>query len=114
MSWQASRQTKKSAAAGITRVWPQRDEGAALDLQEPGSHVGIRSEHLIVKKNVQELGEDRGNEPLSYVHVHLSKRGDRGLPQAARSSVNPRDPVSINVYREAGASRARNTAKPEE
>lgn len=44
-----------SAPAGITRVIPQSDEGAILYLQEPGSHVGKRSEHLIVRKDGQEL-----------------------------------------------------------
>lgn len=41
--------------AGITRVIPQSDDGAVLYLQEPGSHVGKRSEHLIVRKDGQEL-----------------------------------------------------------
>ena len=43
------------SAAGITRVLPQTDEGAVLYLQEPGSHVGKRSEHLIVRKDGQEI-----------------------------------------------------------
>ena len=38
-------------AAGLTRVIPQSDDGAVLYLQEPGSHVGKRSEHLIVRKD---------------------------------------------------------------
>src|SRR4029078_7182385 len=42
-------------AAGVTRVIPQSDDGAVLYLQEPGSHVGKRSEHLIVRKDGQEL-----------------------------------------------------------
>jgi CRISPR-associated protein Cas1 len=42
-------------AAGITRVLPQSDEGAVLYLQEPGAHVGKRSEHLIVRKDGAEL-----------------------------------------------------------
>ena len=41
--------------AGITRVIPQSDDGAVLYLQEPGSHVGKRSEHLIVRKDGREL-----------------------------------------------------------
>jgi CRISPR-associated protein Cas1 len=41
--------------AGITRVVPQSDDGAVLYVQEPGSHVGKRSEHLIVRKDGQEL-----------------------------------------------------------
>lgn len=42
-------------AAGVTRVIPQSDDGAVLYLQEPGSHVGKRSEHLVVKKDGREL-----------------------------------------------------------
>jgi CRISPR-associated protein Cas1 len=41
--------------AAITRVIPQSDDGAVLYLQEPGSHVGKRSEHLVVRKDGQEL-----------------------------------------------------------
>ena len=41
--------------AGITRVIPGSDEGAVVYLQEPGSFVGKRSEHLVVKKDGVEL-----------------------------------------------------------
>ncbi len=41
--------------AGLTRVIPQSDDGAVLYVQEPGSHVGKRSEHLIVRKDGDEL-----------------------------------------------------------
>jgi CRISPR-associated protein Cas1 len=43
------------APAGITRVIPQSDDGAVLYVQEPGSHVGKRSEHLVVRKDGQEV-----------------------------------------------------------
>jgi CRISPR-associated protein Cas1 len=43
------------SAVGITRVLPQCDEGAVLYLQEPGSHVGKRSEHLVVRKDGDEI-----------------------------------------------------------
>ena len=45
----------EEAAVGITRVLPQSDEGAVLYLQEPGSHVGKRSEHLVVRKDGAEI-----------------------------------------------------------
>src|SRR5262249_29637515 len=45
----------EEAAVGITRVLPQCDEGAVLYLQEPGSHVGKRSEHLVVRKDGEEI-----------------------------------------------------------
>jgi CRISPR-associated protein Cas1 len=54
----------EESAVGITRVLPQTDEGAVLYLQEPGSHVGKRSEHLIVKKN----GEEIQRVPLASIH----------------------------------------------
>src|SRR6202011_794437 len=41
--------------AGLTRVIPQSDDGAVLYVQEPGGHVGKRSEHLVVRKDGQEL-----------------------------------------------------------
>jgi len=39
----------------LTRVIPQSDDGAVLYLQEPGSSVGKRSEHLVVRKDGAEL-----------------------------------------------------------
>jgi CRISPR-associated protein Cas1 len=45
----------EESAAGITRVLPQSGEGAVLYLHEPGSHVGKRSEHLVVRKDGQEI-----------------------------------------------------------
>jgi CRISP-associated protein Cas1 len=44
-----------SVPEGITRVLPQSDDGAVLYLHEPGSHVGKRSEHLVVRKDGAEL-----------------------------------------------------------
>jgi CRISPR-associated protein Cas1 len=51
------RTTEETAAppAGLTRVLPQSDDGAVLYVQEPGSHVGKRSEHLVVRKDGQEV-----------------------------------------------------------
>jgi CRISPR-associated protein Cas1 len=41
--------------AGITRVIPHSDDGAVLYVQEPGSHVGKRSEHLVVRQDGREV-----------------------------------------------------------
>ncbi|MCS6865856.1 MAG: CRISPR-associated endonuclease Cas1 [Gemmataceae bacterium] len=41
----------------LRRVIPASDAGAVLYLQEPGSTVGKRSEHLIIKKDGNELGQ---------------------------------------------------------
>ncbi len=55
--YQIERPAKPDAIppAGITRVIPQSDDGAVVYLAEPGSHVGKRSEHLVVKKDGKEL-----------------------------------------------------------
>ena len=42
---------------GVTRVIPGNDEGAVLYVTEPGSHVGKRSEHLVVKKDGREVSK---------------------------------------------------------
>lgn len=39
----------------VQRVIPQNDDGAVLYLQVPGSHVGKRSEHLVIKKDGKEI-----------------------------------------------------------
>jgi CRISPR-associated protein Cas1 len=39
----------------LKKVIPNSDDGAVLYLQEPGSSVGKRSEHLIIKKDGKEL-----------------------------------------------------------
>lgn len=54
----------EESAAGITRVLLQTDEGAVLYLHEPGSHVGKRSEHLIVRKDGQEIQRT----PIAAIH----------------------------------------------
>jgi CRISP-associated protein Cas1 len=41
--------------AGISRVLPELDDGAVLYLQEQGSYVGKRSEHLVVSLERQEI-----------------------------------------------------------
>ncbi|MDY3558637.1 CRISPR-associated endonuclease Cas1 [Gemmata sp. JC673] len=41
--------------AELKKVIPMTDDGAVLYLQEPGTSVGKRSEHLVVKKEGQEL-----------------------------------------------------------
>lgn len=43
------------ASGGVARVVPQNDDGAVLYLHEPGSHVGKRSEHLVVRHHGEEV-----------------------------------------------------------
>lgn len=45
----------EEAHPAVTRVIPQADDGAVLYVQEPGSHVGKRSEHLVVRKDNAEI-----------------------------------------------------------
>ena len=49
--------------AELKKVIPQSDVGAVLYLQEPGSSVGKRSEHLVIKKD----GKETGRVPLHAV-----------------------------------------------
>jgi CRISPR-associated protein Cas1 len=51
----ATTEQTASPPSGLTRVLPQSDNGAVLYVQEPGSHVGKRSEHLIVRKDGKEV-----------------------------------------------------------
>lgn len=55
---------EQERAAGITRVLPQSVEGAVLYLQEPGSWVGKRGEHLVVRKDGQEIQRV----PMNAIH----------------------------------------------
>jgi CRISPR-associated protein Cas1 len=45
----------EALSSRLTRVIPESDNGAVLYVQEPGSHVGKRSEHLVVRKDGQEV-----------------------------------------------------------
>jgi CRISPR-associated protein Cas1 len=68
---------KATAPPGITRVIPQSDDGAVLYLQEPGSHVGKRSEHLIIRKDGKELGRvplHAVRQVVVFGHVQLSSQ----------------------------------------
>ena len=53
--YQIGSPTPGKEPAGITRVIPGSDDGAVLYVQEHGSHVGKRSEHLVVKKDGTEI-----------------------------------------------------------
>lgn len=48
-------QTEDAAPVELKKVIPDSDEGAVLYLQEQGSYVGKRSEHLTVRKDGTEL-----------------------------------------------------------
>jgi CRISPR-associated protein Cas1 len=66
---------EEKPAAGITRVIPTADDGAVLYLQEPGSHVGKRSEHLVIKKDGQELSRvplHAVRQVVVFGHVQIS------------------------------------------
>ncbi len=65
--------------AGVTRViLQQSDDGAVLYVQEPGSHVGKRSEHLVVRKDGQETACTsrcmRSGQVVVFGNVQVSAR----------------------------------------
>ncbi|HEU5117047.1 MAG TPA: CRISPR-associated endonuclease Cas1 [Isosphaeraceae bacterium] len=51
------------STSSLARVVPQNDNGAVLYLHEPGSHVGKRSEHLVVRRN----GEETNRVPIASI-----------------------------------------------
>ncbi|HJT76610.1 MAG TPA: CRISPR-associated protein Cas4, partial [Gemmataceae bacterium] len=70
--------------AGITRVIPQSDDGAVLYLQEPGSHVGKRSEHLVVRKDGAEVARvpmHAVRQVVVFGHVQLSTQALQTLAE---------------------------------
>jgi CRISPR-associated protein Cas1 len=80
---------------GITRVIPESDEGAVLYLQEPGSHVGKRSEHLVVRKDGQELQRI----PLHAVRQVVVLSSVQISSQALETLASNGIPVAfVNVY----------------
>jgi CRISPR-associated protein Cas1 len=52
----ATRHPEPAPSPGaISRVVPQNDDGAVFYVSEPGSHVGKRSEHLVVRRDGAEV-----------------------------------------------------------
>jgi CRISP-associated protein Cas1 len=45
------------SSPNLVRVIPGNDDGAVLYVNEPGSHVGKRSEHLVVKKDGKQVSQ---------------------------------------------------------
>ena len=84
--------TEETAAPpGLTRVIPQSDDGAVLYVQEPGSHVGKRSEHLVVRKDGQEVTR-------VPMHAHPAAGGVRqrpGLDAGVGDAGAERDPGGV-------------------
>ena len=62
---QSLRSAQGAAGVALTRVIPKNDDKAVLYLQEPGAHVGRRSEHLVVtlKGQADQPGADRLDPP---------------------------------------------------
>jgi CRISPR-associated protein Cas1 len=90
--YQIARPAAESAApAAITRVIPQSDDGAVLYLQEPGSHVGKRSEHLVVRKDGQELSRV----PLHAVRQVVVASGVQVSTQALETLAMNGIPVAL-------------------
>jgi CRISPR-associated protein Cas1 len=76
-------------AAGLTRVIPQNDDGAVLYLQEPGSHVGKRSEHLVIKKD----GKETNRIPMAQVRQVVVFGNVQVSTQALETLVHNEIPV---------------------
>ncbi len=95
--YQISRPAETAGATpfGITRVIPQSDDGAVLYLQEPGSHVGKRSEHLVVRKD----GRDIQRIPLHAVRQVVILSSVQVSTQALETLATNGIPVAfVNGY----------------
>ncbi len=76
---------------GISRVLPELDEGAVLYLQEQGSYVGKRSEHLVVSLERQEINRI----PLAVVRQVVLFGNVQVSTQALETLVGQEIPVVL-------------------
>ena len=79
----------------LARVVPQSDDGAVLYLNEPGSHVGKRSEHLVVRRDGAggQPGADRLDPPGRRLRQRPGLDPGPGVPGDARSARRLPDPL---------------------
>ena len=82
---------QEARPAGISRVLPELDEGAVLYLQEQGSYVGKRSEHLVVSLERQEINRV----PLAAVRQVVLFGNVQVSTQALETLVAHEVPVSL-------------------
>ena len=76
--------------AKLARVVPARDDGAVLYVNEPGSHVGKRSEHLVVKKD----GKETAKVPMHALRQVVIVGNVQVSTQALQTLVENEIPVS--------------------
>jgi CRISP-associated protein Cas1 len=76
---------------GISRVLPELDDGAVLYLQEQGSYVGKRSEHLVVSLERQEVNRI----PLAAVRQVVLFGNIQISTQALETLVQQEVPVTL-------------------
>ena len=82
---------RETRPTSISRVLPELDEGAVLYLQEQGSYVGNRSEHLVVSLERQEINRI----PLAAVR-HMVLFGNVQIStQALETLVQQEVPVTL-------------------
>jgi CRISPR associated protein Cas1 len=81
---------QETRPTGIPRVLPELDEGAVLYLQEQGSYVGKRSEHLVVSLEGQAASAYFG---AFGRMLHPAVPGE-GFDFRSRNRRRPRDPVN--------------------
>ena len=80
----------KPPPAGLTRVIPGSDDGAVLYVNEPGSHVGKRSEHLVVRRD----GRDTARVPIHAVRQVVVVGNVQVSTQALQTLIENEVPVA--------------------
>ena len=82
---------EEASAQNLVRVIPGSDDGAVLYVNEPGSYVGKRSEHLVVKKDGKEITKV----PMHAVRQVVVFGNVQVSTQALQTLVENEIPVSV-------------------
>lgn len=82
---------EETTPPALVRVIPGNDDGAVLYVNEPGSHVGKRSEHLVVKKD----GKEVSKVPMHAVRQVVLFGNVQVSTQALQTLIENEIPVSI-------------------
>ncbi len=87
----APERAEEASSPALVRVIPGNDDGAVLYVNEPGSYVGKRSEHLVVKKD----GQETTKVPMHAVRQVVLFGNVQVSTQALQTLIENEIPVSI-------------------
>jgi CRISPR-associated protein Cas1 len=87
----APEKAEEASSPALVRVIPGNDDGAVLYVNEPGSYVGKRSEHLVVKKD----GQETTKVPMHAVRQVVLFGNVQVSTQALQTLIENEIPVSL-------------------